>query len=58
MKHEEFIERKIKHHTKMIEALKAHKTKVSGKAPNKHIENAYKNLDNYELVLRKKRTKK
>lgn len=42
MKHEEFIERKIKHHTKMIEALKAHKTKVSGKAPNKHIENAYK----------------
>ncbi len=42
----------------MIEALNAHKAMISGKAPNKHIEKAYKDLDNYELVLRKKRAKK
>ncbi|MGC8479358.1 MAG: hypothetical protein ACP5M9_01675 [Candidatus Micrarchaeia archaeon] len=55
MKHEEYIDRRIKHHQDMIEKLKAHKRcKLTPKVKSK-IEKSYKLLDNYELVLRKKK---
>ncbi|MEM0201273.1 MAG: hypothetical protein QXD23_02605 [Candidatus Micrarchaeaceae archaeon] len=57
MKQEEFIEKKIKHHTKMLEALKAHKARVTGKKVNKNAEKIYKKLNDYEFILRKKNKK-
>ncbi len=54
MKHDDSIKKRIEHHKKMIELLSTHNSKDLGAQRKKNVEKAYKMLEGYEFVLKKK----
>lgn len=54
MKHDDSIKKRIEHHKKMIELLSKHNSKDLDAPRKKNVEKAYKILEGYEFVLKKK----
>ena len=55
MKHEDYIDKRIQHHKKMIDVLSNHKKNLKlGKNSRKNLEKTYMMIEGYEFVLKKK----